>query len=216
MDLNSFVSALDLQQTVGMRQDLQQQAEQAAAIATRLQQAHERDVAELKGCLEVLVGGQEALQEQLAAASQELKAEWAKAADQLFQVAETVGQVAETVDEIKGQVQEVLAYVKEIYSNPHAAACGSSSSTHIAGLLLDRENVLFQETDQPLNRGGFASVYAATYGGQPVVVKQLDMTAFVGASEQEVSNLSIIDSHDNFFVTHRWRGIVQEAASFVN
>ena len=83
LDLTSLLGSLNLAQTPVVSQDLQQHAAQVAASAIPLEQAQQQDVADVKGHLAVLVGGQEALKKQLAAASQELRVEWAKAASQL-------------------------------------------------------------------------------------------------------------------------------------
>ena len=63
-------------------------------------------------------------------------------------------------------------------------------------IVLDRERVTWREDGGALNRGGFAKVFAGTYDGNHVAIKQLDMAAFVGASEQEVRDYAeIIELH---------------------
>ena len=112
MDLTSLVSSLNLAQTMAARQDLQQYAAQVAARGMPLEEAHQQDVLDLKGHLEVLVGGQEALSEQLSAASQELKAEWAAAANLLDQMALDVVDIKQRMEGVQQDVQQLLAYMR--------------------------------------------------------------------------------------------------------
>ena len=68
MDLTNLVSSLNLLQTLALRRELLQHAAQVAASGVPLEQAQQQDALDLKGRLGVLVGGQQALAEQLAAA----------------------------------------------------------------------------------------------------------------------------------------------------
>lgn len=160
---------------------------------------------ELQGNLAQLLGGQQELSAQLAAATQEQRAEWAKAVGLLSRLAADVADIKEgiagvdrKVDGVDQKLQvinvavhELAAYVKELRlgpgrSSPSGSSSGKGCSMLRSRLVLDKLRVELVAGEQPLDSGSFASVYLGTYDGAPVAIKQLDMLAFVGKAEEEV------------------------------
>jgi hypothetical protein len=187
-DLNAAVASLNLIKTLEVQQQLQQLVLAASAsqvgLAQELEQAHQQDLKQLQGHLEQLLGGQAELQQQLAAATQEQRQEWATVAGHL-------GQLAGDVRLIRGDVGVVMDEVRELADAVRAWAEGrtplqASGSGQLvrSRLMLDREQVQW-DMHVPLAQGGFANVYNGYFAGEAVAVKLLRLSAFAEEQQRE-------------------------------
>lgn len=200
-DLNSVLAGLNLIHTLQMQQQVQLLVLEARAsdvgLDQKLEQANQQDMQQLQGHLEQLLGGQQELQQQLAAATQEQRQEWASVAGHLGQLAGDVGVIKDEVCCMQGVMKELAAAVRAVEegikqqgastsADARASSSGGGGGTLVRSqLMLDRERVQWDANDI-LDRGGFASVYRGTFDGHDVAIKLLDMAAFAGALQDKV------------------------------
>jgi serine/threonine protein kinase len=205
--LTTTSTSLNLVHTVKLGQQLAQQQEVA------LKQAHAEDVLQLQQDLSQLVGGQQALQQQLEEANSEQRQQWQEATALLCRLAAELGSIRKGVEQLQDGMERVEVGVESLSSDMQAVMAGvqelmalvksSSGSAAAAGgaagqdgpardqrpvssqLVLDREQVEWHAADK-LDSGGFGSVYAGTYHGAPVAVKQLDMAGLDTEGKHQV------------------------------
>jgi hypothetical protein len=188
-DLDLTLSGVTLNQTLEVQQQLKQLAREAKD-SKGFEQASQQDLQELQGHLAQLLGGQNELSKQLAAATAAQRQEWASVAGQLGQLAGDVGVIREDVGVIRDDVRDLADAVRawmEGRGNEQATSSSSSSSSGTlvrSRLLLDRERVQW-DANTPLAQGGFANVYHGTYEGARVAVKLLRLSAFAGGGQRD-------------------------------
>jgi hypothetical protein len=196
-DLSSVLSALNMIHTLEMQQHLREARAFDASLHQQLQQAHQRDLQALQAQLEDLIGGQDELKLQLAAATKEQREEWDAVVASLGQLSgdvgvirEGVGVVREDVGVIRVDVEVIMGDVMELKAAVHAwmegrmqAQASSSGQLVRSRLILDRERVQWHDGDV-LDSGAFADVYAGTFNDHDVAVKLLRWSASEQQREQ--------------------------------
>ena len=174
-----------MHQTLQMQQQLHKvvrDAKDMKGLVEKLEQANKQDLQQLQGHLEQLLGGQVELQQQLDAATEEQRQEWATVAGHL-------GQLARDVlirDGVSDEVRELADAVRALMDGRGSEQATSNSSGELkrSRLMLDREHVQW-DANEPLAQGGFANIYHGTYAGNPVAIKLLQLSAFGGEEQRE-------------------------------
>lgn len=183
------MASLNLIRTLEVQQQLQQMASDAKArqegLDQQLEQANKKDMEALRDHLDVLVGGQEQLREQLAVATQEQLQAWDQVNSSLGQLEGHVGGLRGEVRELADIVRAIEEHIKQQPTKPVSSSTASSNGQLVRSrYILGRERV--QWDSRPLAHGGTATVYSGTWDGTAVAVKLLHLSGFRGDEQSLV------------------------------